>query len=148
MRLFPMGKLRFLNFLIKNLIISWYLQWQLIAKESTWERFPSNSKSCLFFTYPVCHEAGIWNFDKYVSTCIEVVISVVELQNIQVRNLRYYISNSAQNIGLRNASSVLPWPIRILSYPVNFIDRGNRTKPASMSKWFWLYNGTKPFPWN
>ena len=54
--------------------------------------------------FSVCHEAGIWNFDTSVSTCIEVVLSAVELQNMKVRNLRYCILNSAQNIGLQNAS--------------------------------------------
>ena len=80
----PLQILRYNKFLIKNLIISWYLQWQSIAKESSWAWSPSNSKSCLFFTTPVCHEAGIWNIDISVSTCVEIVLSAVELRNIKV----------------------------------------------------------------
>ena len=88
----------------------------------------------------------IWNFDTSVSTCVEVVLSAVELQNMKVRNLRYYISNSSQIQGLWNACYVLPWPPQILSYTVNFIDRGNRTKPASMSEFFWLYKCDQASP--
>ena len=64
----------------------------------------------------VIHSSLLWfgmkqvygTIDISVSTCVEVVLFAVELQNMKVRNLQYYILNSAQNIGLRNASSVLP----------------------------------------
>ena len=42
------------------------------------------------------HEAGIWNIDTSFSTYVEVVLSAVELQNMKMRNLQYYILNSAQ----------------------------------------------------
>ena len=48
---------------------------QFIVKEFSWARNPSILQECLFFAFLVCHEAGIWNID----TCIEVVLSKVEL---------------------------------------------------------------------
>ena len=78
----------------------------------------------------------IWNFDTSVSTCVEVVLFAVELQNMKVRNLQYYISNSTQNIGLQNASSVLPWPPRILSYTINFLTgRTGQKQLTCLSVW-------------
>ena len=50
-----------------------------------------------------------------------------------------FISIFAQIQGSQNACSVLPWPTRILSLYCTFIDRGNWTKPASMSEWFRSY---------
>ena len=70
------------------------------SEGSTWARFLSTSKSRSFFTSPVCHEAGIWNIDTFVSTSDEVVLSEVELQNIKVRKLTIFISNSTQIQGL------------------------------------------------
>ncbi len=74
-----------------------------------------------------------------VSTCVEVVLFAVELWNMKVRNLQYYILNSFQIEGLWNACSVLPWPPCILSYTITSLTGGTGLKPASMSEWFWLY---------
>ena len=111
------------------------------------ERFPSNSKSRLFFTSPVCHEAGIWNIDPSDSTCVEVVLSAVELQNMKIRNLQYYISNSAQIQGLQNASSVLPWPPASFPIPLISLTGGTRQNQLTCQSDFGHTIGPSFFPW-
>ena len=52
--------------------------------EFTWVKISSTSMSSLFFTFPVCHEAGIRNIATSVSTSVEVILSAVELPNEKV----------------------------------------------------------------
>ena len=73
---------------------------QFIAEEFLGQDLSSNLQEYAFFTSLVCHEAGIWNIDKSVSTCVEVVLSEVELRNIKVKKVTIFISNSAQIQGL------------------------------------------------
>ena len=52
--------------------------------EFTWVKISSTSMSSLFFAFPACHEAGIRNIGTSVSTCIEVILSAVKIQNEKV----------------------------------------------------------------
>ena len=76
---------------------------QFIAEEFLGQDLSSNLQEYSFFASPVCHEAGIWNIDTSVSTCIEVVLSEVELRNRKVLKVTIFILNSAQIQALRNA---------------------------------------------
>ena len=91
-------------------------------------KISSISKSRLFFTLPVCHEAGIWTIDPSVSACIEVVLSEVELWNMKLRNLWYLYLEMCSDTRTMKHMFCSPLTPRILSYTVNLLTGGTRQK--------------------
>ena len=145
---FPCEEIEIFKFLIKNLIISWYLQWQLIAKESTWARSPLNSKNCLFFTFLVCHEAGIWNIDKICHNMCwssPFCIGFGKYNSKETCDIYFEFQSDTRTMKLMFCSPLNP--LQPFLYHL-LLDRGNRTKAANMSECFWSYNVTKLLPWN
>ena len=90
----------------------------------TWVKISSTSMSSSFFTFPVCHEVGIRNIGTSVSTCVEVNLSALKIQNEKVSIqylfqflLRYKV-HEMQVLFSHDPPASFP-------YTIIFIDRGS-----------------------